>query len=152
MRLETFQMITRVLAFDAVAKTLQAEANVPQESPVFEGHFPGFPLLPGVLMIESMAQTSGWLIMGLNGVTAMPFLAGVKSAKMRSFVEPNTTLHTQASLLHDGSGYAMTKAKILREGKAVAEAELTFKVMPFPDAAFAAMVKEWGKRLDFPNL
>ena len=58
MRLETFQMITRVVSFDADAKILTAAAEVPAESPVFEGHFPGYPLLPGVLMIEAMAQLS----------------------------------------------------------------------------------------------
>ncbi|MEI6160669.1 MAG: beta-hydroxyacyl-ACP dehydratase, partial [Roseococcus sp.] len=51
-------MVDRVLAHDAT--TLTAEARVPEASPVFEGHFPGFPILPGVLMIEAMAQASGW--------------------------------------------------------------------------------------------
>jgi 3-hydroxyacyl-[acyl-carrier-protein] dehydratase len=150
MKLETFQMISRVVSFDTAGKTLSAEANVPAQSPVFEGHFPGFPLLPGVLMIEAMAQTSGWLILGLNGISAMPFLAGVKSAKMRDFVPPNTPLLVKAEMVHEGSGYAMTKAKITRNGKAVAESELTFKVAPFPDPNFALMIKDWGERLHFP--
>ena len=42
--------------------TIRAEANVPTDSTIFEGHFPGRPLMPGVLLIEAMAQTSGWLI------------------------------------------------------------------------------------------
>jgi 3-hydroxyacyl-[acyl-carrier-protein] dehydratase len=72
MRLEYFQMITRVVEFDAQAKTLTAAADVPAESPVFEGHFPGYPLLPGVLMIEAMAQTSGWLILGSTASPPCP--------------------------------------------------------------------------------
>lgn len=150
MRLEYFQMITRVARFDAQAKTLTAAADVPAESPVFEGHFPGYPLLPGVLMIESMAQTSGWLILGLNGLTAMPFLTGVTSAKMRDFVPPSTPLEVTAHLIGDGSGYAVTRCHITRSGKKVAEAEIKFAVKAFPDPKFAVMIREWGERLQFP--
>lgn len=150
MRLEYFQMITRVLSFDAQAKTLTAAADVPAESPVFEGHFPGYPLLPGVLMIEAMAQTSGWLILGMNRLTAMPFLVGTNSAKMRDFVQPSTPLEVTAHLVGDGSGYAVTKAFITRQGKKVAEAEIKFAVKTFPDPKFALMIREWGERLEFP--
>jgi 3-hydroxyacyl-[acyl-carrier-protein] dehydratase len=150
MRLETFQMITRVVDFDAQAKTLTAAADVPAESPVFEGHFPGYPLLPGVLMIEAMAQTSGWLILGLNGLTAMPFLVGTNTTKMRDFVTPSTPLVVHAEMVGDGSGYAVTKAFITRAGKKVAEAEIKFAVKTFPDPKFAAMIREWGERLQFP--
>lgn len=150
MRLETFQMITRVVSFDAAAQTLTAAADVPAESPVFEGHFPGLPLLPGVLMIEAMAQTSGWLILGLNKLTAMPFLIQVEKAKMRDFVPPSTPLVVSAHLVGDGSGYAVTKAHITRAGKKVAEAEIRFAVKTFPDPKFALMIREWGGRLAFP--
>ncbi|MGH7155052.1 MAG: 3-hydroxyacyl-ACP dehydratase FabZ family protein, partial [Acetobacteraceae bacterium] len=61
MRLEYFQMTDRVIALDPAAGLVRAECTVPDESPVFEGHFPGYPILPGVLMIETMAQTGGWL-------------------------------------------------------------------------------------------
>lgn len=150
MRLETFQMITRVVSFDPAAKRLVAAADVPAESPVFEGHFPGYPLLPGVLMIEAMAQTSGWLILGLNGLTAMPFLVGADKARMRDFVPPATPLEVTADLVGDGSGYAVTRAFITRAGKKVAEAEIRFAVKAFPDPAFAGMIREWGGRLQFP--
>lgn len=150
MRLETFQMITRVLSFDAQNRTLTAAADVPAESPVFEGHFPGYPLLPGVLMIEAMAQTSGWLILGLNRLTAMPFLVGVSTAKMRDFVTPSTPLAVEAHLIGDGSGYAVAKAHITRQGKKVAEAEIRFAVKAFPDPTFATMIRAWGERLEFP--
>src|ERR1700761_3312479 len=103
MRLEYFQMIDRVVDLDLAAKTIRIEANVPTESTIFEGHFPGHPLMPGVLLLETMAQTSGWLIIGVTKFTRMPFLAAFKEAKLRSFVTPGQQLALSASLLHEGS-------------------------------------------------
>src|ERR1700710_3328547 len=104
MRLEYFQLIDRIVELDLEARTIRTEAQVPQTSTIFEGHFPGYPLMPGVLLIEAMAQTSGWLLIALNKFERMPFLAMVKEAKMRSFVTPGTTLKIDASMAHDGSG------------------------------------------------
>ncbi len=85
------------------------------------------PLLPGVLLIEIMAQTSGFLVLGRTRLARMPLLAGVKSAKMRSVVEPGEILDVTAELVHDGSGFAMTKARITRDGKPVCDADLTLE-------------------------
>jgi 3-hydroxyacyl-[acyl-carrier-protein] dehydratase len=106
--------------------------------------------MPGVLLIESMAQTSGWLIIGITGFTRMPFLAAVKEAKLRTFVSPGQMLSLQASLLHDGSGYAVTKAAIDVDGKTVADAEITFRVMAFPDPKFRTSMGEVAQRIGFP--
>jgi 3-hydroxyacyl-[acyl-carrier-protein] dehydratase len=133
MRLEYFEMIDQVTAFDGQEKTLLARSVVPQSSPVFEGHFPNYPLVPGVLLTETMAQASGYLILGLMGFTHMPFLMAVDKARFRTFVEPGAELVIAASLLIEGSGYAATKTKITSAGLAICDAELRFKIMPFPD-------------------
>ena len=88
MRLEYFQMVDRITALDPAARVVRADCVVPDESPIFEGHFPGYPLLPGVLMIETMAQTGGWLVLATLRFSRMPFLAQVKEAKLRAFVSP----------------------------------------------------------------
>src|ERR1700687_1091250 len=150
MRPEYFQLIDRIVELDLVARTIKAEAQVPETSTIFEGHFPGHPLMPGVLLIESMAQTSGWLIIGINGFARMPFLAAVRGAKLRTFVSPGQMLSLRASLLHDGSGFAITKAAIDVDGKTVADSELTFRVMDFPDPKFRTSMGEVAQRIGFP--
>ncbi len=104
MRLEYFQLIDRIVELDIPGRTIKTLAQVPQTSTIFEGHFPGHPLMPGVLLTEAMAQTSGWLIIGVTNFTRMPFLAAIKEAKLRTFVRPGQLLSIPASLVHEGSG------------------------------------------------
>ena len=151
MRLEYFQLIDRLVDLDLGGQTARAEAVVPDTSPIFEGHFPGRPLMPGVLLIESMAQTSGWLIIGLIRFERMPFLAAVKEAKLRNFVVPGDRLIISASLLHEGSGFALTKASVEVNGKTACNAELTFRIMPFPDPSFRTTMEETAARIGFPT-
>ena len=145
MRLEYFQMIDRVLAADG--EHLAAEARVPDASPVFEGHFPGHPLVPGVLLVETMAQASGYLLLRRFGFARMPFLASVKEAKLRSFVGPGTALTVQARLVHEGSGYAVTAGRIEAEGKRVCDAELTLRLLPFPAPELEAAMRAQAARI-----
>ena len=66
MRLEYFQLIDRIVDLNLADQTVRTEARIPTASTIFEGHFPGYPLMPGVLLIEAMAQTSGWLVIGVT--------------------------------------------------------------------------------------
>lgn len=138
MRLEYFRMVDRVAALDVPGRSIVCLSQVPDGSPVFEGHFPGHPILPGVLMIETMAQSGGWLVMALGGFQRMAFLGAVKEAKFRGFVQPGAALSTESRVLHDGSGYAMTTARIESGGRTVAEAAITYRTLPFPSAAMQA--------------
>jgi 3-hydroxyacyl-[acyl-carrier-protein] dehydratase len=142
MLLEYFQMIDRVETVDLDARTLVARSVVPSKSPVFEGHFPGMPLVPGVLLIETMAQASGFLVLAATNFAAMPFLMSVDGAKMRTFVEPDAVLDIEAFLEHEGSGYAVTKAKITAAGKKVCDAQLKLRTMPFDQVPLAEIVRK----------
>ncbi len=69
---------------------------MPTQSPIFEGHFPDYPIMPGVLLVESMAQTAGWILLAQTRFERMPFLAGIKEAKLRNFVRPGTEIEIDA--------------------------------------------------------
>jgi 3-hydroxyacyl-[acyl-carrier-protein] dehydratase len=151
MRLEYFQMVDRIAELDLEARTVRAECLVPDASPVFEGHFPGHPLLPGALMIETIAQTGGWLVLSVLRFQRMPFLVQVKEAKMRAFVVPGQRLTAEARLLHDGSGYAVVTGSITSEGRKVADAEITYRVVPFPNETLRAQMLETARRIAVPE-
>src|SRR5262252_3283054 len=151
MQLEYFQLIDRIVDLNLGAKTITVEAQVPTENTIFEGHFPGYPIMPGVLLIESMAQTSGWLLVALMKFERMPFLAAVKEAKMRGFVTPGELLTVEASLVHEGSGYAITEAKVKVNGKLRCNATITFSHVPFPNPDLRGHMDAVAKRIGFPS-
>ena len=151
MRLEYFQMVDRISLLDLEARVVRAECTVPDQSPVFEGHFPGHPLLPGVLMIETMAQTGGWLVLATLRFTRMAFLVQVKEAKLRNFVTPGQRLEVEARLVQDGSGYAVVTGRIDAAGRKVAEAEIRYGVVPFPNDALRAQMLDMARRVAVPE-
>jgi 3-hydroxyacyl-[acyl-carrier-protein] dehydratase len=150
MRLEYFQLIDRIVDLKIADRKISTEATVPVTSTIFEGHFPGFPLMPGVLLIEAMAQTSGWLVVANHRFERMAFLAAVKDAKFRMFVTPGQKLAVTAALTHVGSGYAVTEASISLEGKAICDATLTLRVLDFPNEEMKLRMREAAARVGFP--
>ncbi|SMC82641.1 3-hydroxyacyl-ACP dehydratase FabZ family protein [Rhizobium sp. RU36D] len=152
MLLEYFQMIDKVEALSLPEGKLVARSVVPQASPVFEGHFPGMPLVPGVLLIETMAQASGFLVLAHSNFAAMPFLMSVDGAKMRTFVEPGAVLDIEAVLEHDGSGFAVTKTRITSAGKKICDAQLKLRTMPFSEVPLADIVRNRAAEVGLTDL
>jgi 3-hydroxyacyl-[acyl-carrier-protein] dehydratase len=91
-------------------------------------------------------------VVAINRFERMPFLAAVKDAKLRTFVTPGQVISGSAKLKHDGSGYAMTEAKLAIKGKTVCEATLTFSVSPFPNPEMAQRMRETAAKIDFPMM
>ena len=151
MQLEYFQLIDRIIDLNIGEKTITVEADVPKTSTIFEGHFPGYPIMPGVLLIESMAQTSGWLVLSLLKFERMPFLAAVKEAKMRGFVTPGEVLRIEASIVHEGSGYAITEARIKVGSKLCCNSTLMLTHVPFPNPELRGHMDAMAKRVGFPQ-
>jgi 3-hydroxyacyl-[acyl-carrier-protein] dehydratase len=151
MQLEYFQLIDRIVDLNVGEKTIAVEADVPKTNSIFEGHFPGYPIMPGVLLTEAMAQSSGWLLLGLMKCERMPFLAMIKEAKMRGFVNPGEVLTIDAKVEHEGSGFAVTSAKV-RVGKELkCSADLTFRHIPFPHPDLRVHMDAMAKKIGFPQ-
>ena len=150
MRLEYFVLIDRIVELKLGETTIRTEATVPATSTIFEGHFPGHPLMPGVLLIEAMAQTSGWLLIAMSKFTRIPLLAAVKEAKLRTFVTPGQVLSVAAKIVHDGSGFAVTRAEITCDGKPVSSAELTLRLIEFPNPTLRAGMEKIAGEIGFP--
>ena len=151
MQLEYFRLIDRITDLNIGEKTITVEAEVPLQNTIFEGHFPGYPIMPGVLLIEAMAQTSGWLLLALMKFERMPFLGAVKEAKMRGFVSPGELLKIEASIVHEGSGFAITSAKVSVGGELRSNATITFRHIPFPHPDLRVHMDAMAKRIGFPQ-
>lgn len=151
MQIEYFQLIDRIVDLDLNKRTITVEAQVPKESTIFEGHFPGYPIMPGVLLTEAMAQSSGWLLLGLMKFERMPFLAMVKEAKMRGFVGPGQLLTIDAKVEHEGSGFAVTSAKARVGTELKCSAELTFRHIPFPHPDLRVHMDAMAHKIGFPQ-
>ena len=106
--------------------------------------------MPGVLLTEAMAQSSGWLLLGVMKFERMPFLAMVKEAKMRGFVSPGELLTIEAKIEHEGSGFAVTSAKVRVGNELKCSADLTFRHIPFPHPDLRVHMDAMANKIGFP--
>lgn len=133
MRLEYFEMIDTVEEMDLDAGTIKVVSTLPEESPIFDGHFPKYPVLPGVLMIEIMNHAAGYLLYRRHEKKRFVFLGGVKRAKFRRFVTPGAVMTVNSKIIHDGSGFYVAEASVIVNDEVAADAEIVMIVTDFPN-------------------
>lgn len=103
--------------------------NVTFNEPYFAGHFPGNPVMPGVLILEALAQTGAVAILSLpenRGKTA--YFAGIDKAKFKQMVRPGDTLKLETTIIRSKGPVGVGEAIATVNGKLAAKAELTFAV------------------------
>jgi 3-hydroxyacyl-[acyl-carrier-protein] dehydratase len=126
-----FLLIDRVVEFER-GKRLVAIKNVTMNEPFFQGHFPGYPLMPGVLMIEAMAQ-AGAIIM-LKEIPdrdkKLAVFTGIEKAKFRRPVTPGDQLRIEVDVLSMRSRLGRMEAKATVDGKVVCQATLSCSIVP----------------------
>lgn len=104
--------------------------NVTINEEFFQGHYPGHPIMPGVLIVESMAQVGGFLMMRNldNPEEKIPFFAGIDNARFRRPVVPGDQLRIKAKILKARGRIAKVSTRSFVEDEVVAEAELMFAI------------------------
>ena len=128
-------LVDRVLEFE-VGKFIRGVKNVTVNEPYFQGHFPAYPVMPGVLVIEAMAQLAGLLTM-LSDVarrdgSQMVLFAGIDEARFKRQVLPGDRLLLEAELERAVRGIGRFKARASVDGQLVCEARLMAAIRDLP--------------------
>jgi beta-hydroxyacyl-ACP dehydratase FabZ len=122
-----FLLVDRILEIEP-GKRVVGIKNVTINEAFFQGHFPGQPIMPGVLVIEAMAQIGGVLLMQTLSVSAekkLLYFTGIDRARFRRPVLPGDQVRFEVELLQLRSRNCRMRASALVEGKLAAEAELS---------------------------
>jgi 3-hydroxyacyl-[acyl-carrier-protein] dehydratase len=121
-----FLLIDRVVSTDLV-NYVDAIKNVTINEPFFTGHFPGAPVMPGVLILEAMAQAAAIIVMAnLAYEGKIPFFISIDGCKFRRPVVPGDQVHIRIDLIIMRATSGRCKAKATVDGAVVTEATLAF--------------------------
>lgn len=140
-------LIDRILHCEPGAKIV-ASKTFPRSDLIFMDHFPGFPIVPGVLQIEMIAQAAGKCA-ALANPDVLPVLGSVKSAKFYSHVHPGDLCRIEARVVKSAKTYLLGEGEIMVEGRRVCAANLLFGLIDrtkLASESFDAVSKEWLER------
>ena len=126
-----FLLVDRVLEYER-GKRLVALKNVTINEPFFQGHFPGVPIMPGVLVVEAMAQAGAILMMSeiADRHKKLIVFTGIDGVKFRRAVVPGDQIRFEVEVLHFRSRMGKMAGKAFVDGKLVCEATLTSSIVP----------------------
>ena len=126
-----FLLVDRILEFDP-GKRIVGLKNVTMNEPYFQGHFPDFPILPGVIIIEAMAQTGGLFVFARNPEEAENknfFFSRIDKARFRKPVIPGDQMIIELEMLKHRGPLWKFRGKATVNGELVAEAELLASII-----------------------
>ena len=122
-----FLLVDRVLEFES-GKRIKALKNVTINEPFFPGHFPHYPVMPGVLIVEALAQASGVLSLKSMGIVVddktVFYFVGIDSARFKRPVVPGDQLILESELLFEKRGLIKYKVRASVSEQTACEAEL----------------------------
>ena len=124
-----FLLVDKIIHIDLEKNEIIGQKNVTINEQFFRGHFPGAPIMPGVLILEALAQTGGVLVHQKGYVKKIAVLLNVAYAKFRKPVLPGDVLHLHAKGLHVSSNGGKIEAKAMIEQRVAVEAERSFALV-----------------------
>lgn len=129
-----FLLVDRVVEME-LGKRIVAIKNVTANEWFFQGHFPGFQVMPGVLIVEALAQTGAILLLSDESTKGqIPLFAGIDGCRFRQQVTPGDILTLEMEVLARRGPVGKGRAKATINGKTAAECELTFALTKLPTA------------------
>ena len=131
-----FLLLDRIIDMDRDESAVGIK-NVTINEPFFQGHFPGYPVMPGVLIIEALAQTAGALCVHHSGQTDIPqivYFMGIDGAKFRKPVRPGDQLHLHVKKTRSRGPVWRFSCVAKVNGQVVAEAEISAMIVDRTDA------------------
>ncbi len=132
-----FLLVDRIVEFDEANQRILGIKNVSMNEPFFQGHFPGVPIMPGVLILESMAQVGGFLVFkaAKEREKKLVFFAGVENARFRRPVRPGDQMKIEIVVLRMKSRIGKVHGAAYVDGQLVAEADIMFTMVDRDDYA-----------------
>jgi len=124
-----FLLVDRVVHIDLEDNEIIGQKNVTINEVFFQGHFPNVPIMPGVLVIEAMAQTGGILVYKKGYIDKIAVLLKVSFAKFRRPIYPGDAIYIHAKAIHISAKGGKMMAKALVDEKVCVEAELSFALI-----------------------
>lgn len=123
-----FLFVSRIISLE-VGKSAVTEFDVPPDLPLFQGHFPGEPILPGVIILEMLAQSGGLSLLASDEYRGkIAYLAAVDAARFRRPVRPGDTIRAESKILSVRRGVGRAEGKAYVNGEEVASATIVFVV------------------------
>ncbi len=119
---DPFLWVSRIVECNA-GKSVTAELDVSADLPLFAGHFPSYPVLPGVIIMEALAQAASFCILiEQQGCDSLGFLAGIDNAKFRQQVRPGDTLTLKAQIVKANKRMCVAEVSAFVDDKLCASA------------------------------
>jgi 3-hydroxyacyl-[acyl-carrier-protein] dehydratase len=122
-------MVDKVRSLEP-GKSIVASKTLDASEELFQDHFPGFPVVPGVLLTEMMAQAGGKCLFSEDPERGYPVLVRVKDASFRSWVGPGQEIELRAEVSTSAKAYATAKCHGAVEGKTICNADLFYAFLP----------------------
>jgi 3-hydroxyacyl-[acyl-carrier-protein] dehydratase len=142
-----FVLNNRIVALEP-GVSIEAEMSLPPGEELFRDHFPGFPVVPGVLLTEMMGQAAGKCLVAQNRERGFPMLSEIRNARFRSWVRPGEIISLHAAVQTSRDTFAVMKCRANVGDRQVCSAELLLSFVPADQLAAGyrdELLEQWLK-------